>query len=224
MAYYIDLKQISLDQYKDILKTADLIPSWRILKENIDRNLEIIKNHKIQNLEELLNKIKNKDKIQKFAGQSSLSEDYLTVLRRVINGYQPKPNRIRDFPCVEAEIADKLEAMGFKNTLHLYEAILSPRDREKLAEKTGVGMDEIIKLAKLTDLSRIRWVNHTFACVLLEAGYDSAEVVSGADYQEMYERIKQLNKERGLYKGNIGAHDMKLCVEAARGLDNDIMW
>jgi hypothetical protein len=46
--------------------------------------------------------------------------------------------------------------------------------------------------------------------------------VANADYNKMYEKIKQLNKERKIYNGNIGAHDMKLCVEAAQGLDFDI--
>jgi hypothetical protein len=56
----------------------------------------------------------------------------------------------------------------------------------------------------------------------LEVGYDTAKKVAYADYNQMYEKIKQLNEEREIYKGNIGAHDMKLCVEAAQGLDFDI--
>lgn len=222
MGYYIDLKRISIDKYKEILRSADLIPSWMILKENIDNNLDIIKSYNIQNLDELIKKIKNKDKIQEFAKQSCLPENYLSILRRVINGYQPKPNKIKDFPCITEDIAKKFEVIGFKNTLHLYEEILTTQKRKELSKKTGIAKDEIMKLAKLTDLSRIRWVNHTFAYLLLEAGYDTAKKVADADYIKMYEKIKQLNKERELYKGNIGAHDMKLCVEAAQGLDFDI--
>ena len=222
MGYYIDLKRISIDQFKEILESADLIPSWMILKENIDKNLDIIKTHNIQNLDELHKKIKNKSKVQEFALQSGLPENYLSVLRRVINGYQPKPNKIKDFPCIAEDIAKKLEVLGFKKTIQLYEEILTTEKRNELSRKTGICEDEIIKLAKLTDLSRIRWVNHTFAYVLLEAGYDTAKKVANADYNKMYEKIKQLNKEREIYNGNIGAHDMKLCVEAAQGLDFDI--
>ena len=222
MGYYIDLKRISIDQYKEILKSADLIPSWMILKENIDKNIDIIKKHNIQNLDELHKKIKNKSKVQEFALQSGLPENYLSVLRRVINGYQPKPNKIKDFPCIAEDIVKKLEVLGFKKTIQLYEEILTTEKRNELSIKTGIGEDEIMKLAKLTDLSRIRWVNHTFAYVLLEAGYDTAKKVANADYNKMYEKIKQLNKEREIYNGNIGAHDMKLCVEAAQGLDFDI--
>ena len=223
MAYYIDLEKISIDQYKGILESADLIPSWMILKENIDNNLNIIKTHNIQNLHELHKKIKNKSKIKEFARQSGLPENYLSVLRRAINGYQPTPNKIKDFPCIAEDIVKKLEVLGFKKTIQLYEEILTPEKRNEFSRKTGICEEEILKLAKLTDLSRIRWVNHTFAYVLLEAGYDTAKKVAYADYNKMYEKIKQLNKEREIYKGNIGVHDMKLCVEAAQGLDFDIV-
>ncbi len=222
MAYYIDLQTISIDQYKEILESANLIPSWMILKENIHENLDIIKAQGIRNLDELKQSLKDKSKVRKFSEQSGLPENYLNVLRRVINGYHPKPNRIKDFPNINNDVAIKLETIDIKNTLHLYNEILTAGKRNELTSKTGISKNEIIKLTKLTDLSRIRWVNHTFAFVLLEAGFETAEQVANADYNEMYSTIRKLNKERELYKGNIGAHDMKLCVEAAQTLDFDV--
>ena len=67
-------------------------------------------------------------------------------------------------------------------------------------------------------------MNHTFAYVLLEAGYDSAEKVADADHQELFEKVKKLNEEREIYKGHIGVHDMKLCVEVAQTLSFDIQY
>ena len=109
-----------------------------------------------------------------------------------------------------------LENLGIKNTLQLYARILTPQNRKELSDQTGISEIEILRLAKLTDLSRIRWVNHTFAYVLFEAGYDTAEKVANADYGELYETVKKVNEEREIYKGHIGQHDMKLCVEAAK--------
>ena len=222
MGYYIDLQSISIDHYKKILSAADLIPSWMVLKEKIDENLDAIKNQGISNLNELQKALKSKDKVREFSGQSGLPEDYLNVLRRVVNGYHPKPNRFRDFPNLTEEVVEKLEGLGFKNTLHLYDEILTPEKRNNLSKKSGIDKNDVLKLAKLTDLSRVRWVNHTFAYVLLEAGYPTAESMAHANYQEMYETIRELNKEREIYKGNIGAHDMKMCIEAAQGLDFEI--
>ena len=98
MAYYRDLTKISINDYKEILHSGDLLPSWQVLKEDIDKNMDIIKCQKIQNLEELKTALKDKAKVEIFSEQSGLSVDYLMVLRRVINGYHPKPNRIKDFP------------------------------------------------------------------------------------------------------------------------------
>jgi hypothetical protein len=222
MGYYIDLKGISIEKYKEILKTAELIPSWKILECDIDKNLDIIKKNNIKNLDELLIALKDKDKVQKFSKQSGLQEDYLAVLKRVVNGYRQKPNMIRDFTCVTEDTVVKLEKLGIKNTLKLYDIILTDEKRKALSNKTGISKDELMKLAKLTDLSRIRWVNHTFAYVLLEAGYDTAEKVANADYQELYQTVKQLNEERKIYNAHIGVRDMKMIVEAAKDLNFDI--
>lgn len=222
MGYYIDLKSISIDEYKVILKTSDLLPSRLILKDNIDRKFELIRNQEVQNVDELLNLLKNKKKLQDFAGKCSLPENYLTILAREIKSNLQNPNKIKDFPDIADETVLKLEKTGIKNTLQLFDKIISPGKRKEFAKETGIDKNEILKIAKLTDLSRIRWVNHTFAYVLLEANYDTVEKVANADYQKLYETVKQLNEERKMYKAHIGLHDMKLCVEAAKDVSLDI--
>lgn len=222
MGYYIDLKNISIDAYKEILKAKTLIPSWKVLKNDIDENMSILKTHNIINLNELLIKLKNKSDVQEFSIQSGLPENYLAVLKRVVNGYRQKPNRIKDFTCVDEDIVLKLEKIGIKNTLKLYDKILTEGSRNELSKKTGIGKKEVMKLTKLTDLSRIRWVNHTFAYVLLESGYDTAEKVAKADYKELYETIKQLNNQRKIYNAHIGVNDMKMIIESAQILDFEI--
>ena len=224
MGYSVDLKNISIDSYKEILKTVELIPSWSVLEKDIHKNLNIITKNNINNLDELLIALGSKDKILKFSKQSGLSENYLAVLKRVVNGYRRKPNRIKDFPCISENIVRKLEEIGIKNTIKLYEEVLTPEKREELSRKTGLADNEIMMLTKLTDLSRIRWVNHTFAYVLLEAGYDTAKKVANTDYQELYETIKQLNEERKIYNASIGVRDMKMLVDAAKILDFEIAY
>ncbi|MEN8120212.1 MAG: DUF4332 domain-containing protein [Bacteroidota bacterium] len=222
MGYYIDLKSISIVQYKEILKASDLLPSRLILKDNIENYFDQIKNQGVQNVDELLNLLKTKKKLQDFAVKSNLPENYLTILIREIKSYRQKPTKIKDFLGISDDTILKLEKSGIKNTLQLFEEILTSISRKEFAKETGIDKDEILKIAKLADLSRIRWVNHTFAFVLLEANYDTAEKVAKADYKELYETIKQLNEERKLYKAHIGLHDMKRCVEAAKNVSLDI--
>ncbi len=199
-----------------------MIPSWKVLGEDIDKNLDIIKKHDISNLDELLIALKDKSKIQEFSKLSGLPAKYLEVLKRVVNGYRQKPNRIRDFSCISEDIFHRLEKSGLKNTLKLYDKVLTSEKRNEFSKKTGISQREMLKLAKLTDLSRIRWVNHTFAYVLLESGYDTVEKVAKADYKELYTNIKQLNEERKIYNAHIGERDMKMVIEFAQGLDFEI--
>ena len=222
MGYFIDLKSISIDTYKEILKTTELIPSWKVLGEDIEKNLDSIKKQDIENLNELLIALKDKRTIQEFSKQSGLPAKYLEVLKRVVNGYRQKPNKIKDFPCIPENIVNTLEKLGIKNTLQLYDHILTPQKRNDFSQKVGMSQDEILKLTKLTDLSRIRWVNHTFAYVLLESGYDTAEKVANADDKKLYATIKQLNEERKIYNAHIGERDMKMVIESAQGLDVEI--
>jgi hypothetical protein len=222
MGYYIDLQSISIDEYKETLKSADLIPSRMILKENIDEIFNIIKKQKIENVDELHKALRNKNNLQDFSKQSGIPEDYLGILIREVNGYRYRPNKIKDFPGVSENVILKLENLRIKNTLQLFDKILTPQSRHDLSSQTGISECEILKLAKLTDLSRIRWVNHTFAYVLLEAGYDTAEKVANADYKALHEKVKTLNEARENYKGHIGLHDMKLCVDAAKDVSLDI--
>jgi len=222
MGYYIDLKSISVYDYLKILKSSDLLPSRMILKDHIDKKFELIKNQEVQNVDELLKLLKSKKKLTDFAIKSGLQEDYLTILIREIKSYRQNPNKIKDFPGINKDTVHKLENVGIKNTLQLFDKILTHESRTGLAKETGIDENEILMLSKLTDLSRIRWVNHTFAYVLVEANYDTVEEVANADFNKLYEDVKRLNEERKLYKAQIGLHDMKLCIEAAKDVSLDI--
>lgn len=222
MGYYIDIENISIDKYRDIIKSTDLLPGRMILKDNIDTNFNLIKNQSINSVGELLKVLKDKKKINEFSVNSGLDENYLTILIREIKSYRQKPNKISDFPNIPDDVTLKLENTGINNTLQLFDKILSPKRRLEISKQIEVSENEILKLAKLTDLSRIRWVNHTFAFVLFEVGYDTVEKVANADYYALYEAVKQLNNERKIFKGHIGVHDMKLCVDAAKDISLEI--
>jgi hypothetical protein len=222
MGYYVDLKSIGIDKYKKVLETSELIPSWKILLDGIDKNFHSIMKHNIENLDDLLNTLKSKNLIKEFSEATGVQEEYLKILKRVIKGYKQKPNKIKEFSCISDEVGASLEKIGVKNTYELYEMILTQERRKVLSEKTGINKEEVLKLAKLTDLSRIRWVNHTFAYVLLTAGYDTVEKVVKSDYKELYKVVKQLNEERKIYKAHIGEGDMKMVIESAQMLDIEV--
>ena len=222
MGYYIDLGGIGISKYKRILKSADLLPSQMSLKENIDEIFGRIEMQEIENVEELRKALGSKKKLQEFSEQSGISADYLKILARHVNGHRQRPSKISDFRGVSEDTVLRLGDLGITNTLQLYDTILTPQSRHVISSRTGISESDLLRLAKLTDLCRIRWVSHTFAYVLLEAGYHTAKQVAEADHNQLYEQVKKLNHERQIFRGHIGPHDMKLCVEAARELPFEI--
>lgn len=222
MGYYTDLASISLDDYQSKLKLADLLPSRVILKERLEERFNYFKSLGIKNVLELQKLLKKKEKLAELLKVDCFSENYLVILLREINSIQPKPNKISEFIGISPEAVSKLEKIGIKDTVKLFDQVLTIESRKELAEKTNISDSEILELTKLTDLSRIKWVGATFARMLFFVGIDTVEKASKADYVELHQKIIQINKEKNFYKGQIGLHDMKLFVDAAKEVSLEI--
>lgn len=222
MGYYIDITKMTLDDYKSILKECYMIPSRQMLKEDIDKNINVFAEQGIQNIAQLQKYLKSKPKLKKISDETGLDEKYLNALRLELNAYLEKPTKVSAFACLSDDIKSRLESAGVKDSFDIYNLVNTKEDRKKLSNETGLNTDDIEMITRLADLSRIRWVNHTFAYVLYLSGYDTVDKVSKANYQKVYDDVRALNKERLIFKGNIGLNDMKLLVELAGRLPMDI--
>lgn len=222
MGYHIDLEKISLDDYQMKLESAYLPPSRMILKEKLDERFGYFRHIGIKSVKGLLQTLKKKDKLAQLSKVDCLSHDYLTILLREINSTLPKPNKLKDFNGVSQDTVEKLEKIGVKNTENLYDKVLTKSDRQKLAKETCLDEKEILELTKLTDLSRIKWVGVTFARMLFDLGIDTTEKASKSDPAELHSRINQLNKEKGIFKGQISLNDIRIFVNAAKEVPLEI--
>jgi len=222
MAYYINLDKLSIEAYQEKLKTAYLPPSRMILKEKLEERFGYFESIGLKNVQELIQLLKKKEQWGELLKAECLSEEYLKILLRELNSILPKPNKIRDFPGISKETADKLETLGIKNTLKLYDKVLTASDREELSELTGIDSKQILELTKLTDLSRIKWVGVTFARMLYDLGIDSVEKAAKADPSELHQAVNRLSKEQGIYKAQIGLNDIRIFVDAANEVPIEI--
>lgn len=222
MGYYIDLDKTSIDDYTLRIGSAYLPPGRMILKDNIDERFGYFKSIGIKNIKELIQTLKNKNKFAELSKVDFLSGDYLTILLRELNSTLPKPNRIADFTDLTKETISILEKTGISNTEKLYGRVIKKSDRQKLAEATGINYQDILKLTRLTDLSRIKWVGVTYAQMLYDLGVDTVEKVSTSDPIELHARINQMIKERNVFKGAIGLNDVRILVESARDVPFEI--
>ncbi|MBN2613435.1 MAG: DUF4332 domain-containing protein [Bacteroidales bacterium] len=216
MGYHINLESITLEDYKTKLETAYLPPSRMLLKDRLEERFGHFRKAGFKNLKELQLALKKKAKLLEMAKTGCLTEEYLVILLREINSMLPKPNKLSEFSGISPESIAKLEKAGIKDTEKLYGKVKTLKNRKELSSATGLSEDIITELAKLSDLSRIKWVGATFARMLYDVGIDTVEKATKADYEDSHEKINRLNRERNIYKGTIGLNDMKIFVNAAK--------
>lgn len=116
MGYYIDFKEISVDNYKEKIESGYLPPSRMILKVRLDERFDYFKSIGIKNIEELIQLLKKKEKFTELSGVDCLSGDYLKILLRELNSTLPKPNRINEFSGITSDTVSRLEKIGITNT------------------------------------------------------------------------------------------------------------
>lgn len=222
MGYYIDLEEITIDDYRTKLASAYLPPSRMILKEKIDERFGYLKSIGIKNVKGLIQLLRKKEKFTELSKVDCFSGGYLTILLRELNSIFPKPNKLGDFAGISKNTIEKLEKIGIKNTEKLYDKVVKKSDRKKLADSAGIDYQDILELTKLTDLSRIKWVGVTYAQILYNLGVDTVAEVSKSDPIDLHTRINQTIKENNIFKGVIGLNDVKILIEAAKELALDI--
>lgn len=199
MSYNLDLSNISIDEYKQLLKSQSLLPARKILLDNIDKNFESIKKQNIFNIAQLKKYLATPQKISSFAALTGITKDYLTILKREIGSLEQKPVAIDLFTDIDELLISELKNKGIKNSKHYYES-------------ANFNSDE---LSCLCDLVRINGVGAVAAKAFYEASYRSVSDVAGADAADMLKRVTDVNNEKSYYKAKLGVKDMQFCIDYA---------
>ena len=85
------------------------------------------------------------------------------------------PFPLKGFRGVNLEHIEKLAAVKIHNVNQMLKKGRTPQDREELANLTGVPLDAIVELVKLSDLARIPGVKGIRARLYVDAGVDTIE-------------------------------------------------
>ena len=80
-SYMPNLSEISLDEFKNELKTGRLLPSRKPLLDDIDTKFSIIKKAGINNSENLRDILKSSSKLKKLAKETNNSRRLLQALK-----------------------------------------------------------------------------------------------------------------------------------------------
>lgn len=127
--------------------------------------------------------------------QNKHMEDYTAMLREERIERTSFP--IRDFYGVDQAEIDALAEAGIRNVQQMLEAGSTPAHRQKLADETGVSLEKIVELVRLSDLARIPGIKGIRARLYYEAGIDSIENLASWDADQLLETTARFVEESG---------------------------
>jgi hypothetical protein len=114
-------------------------------------------------------------------------ENLASVLRQ--QRISRKPFALKDFRGVDPECVERLAAVGIRDVKQMLQAGRTPGDRQDLARSTGVSIDTVLELVKLSDLARIPGVKSIRARLYYDAGVDIIEKMARWDPAELREML-----------------------------------
>lgn len=215
--YHIDAMNFPIERFKQWIKLRELIPSRRLLKDNLEESFQAIADSGLVTLEELLDALRSKDKIETFSKKSGLSVEYLTVLNREAKSYFPKPVKLSELPGVSAADIEKLEAAGIKNTRHLFELAVDSDQLEQVGREIGVPKKSMKELFGLSDLSRAYGVGPIFARLPFDAGIESLEVYRKLSAEQIIKRYEASTGKKADFSKDEIQHSINLARDLYGG-------
>ena len=121
MGYYLDLTQVSLDQYRDILREQILLPSRVVLRERSGKYFDSLKQFGLKTLQELIQALSSTKRMNDVSVQTDIPFEYLNLLRRELGSIQPKVLSLGEFEPFFSELVLFLRKEGFQTTKELFE-------------------------------------------------------------------------------------------------------
>lgn len=91
------------------------------------------------------------------------------------------------------ELRAKLKRQGIYNSDQLLEATLTPVARRALAERVGVDLQVMWKLAARSDLARVPGIGGVFSALLQSAGVTTVDQLARCHPNDLYAKLWELN-------------------------------
>jgi predicted flap endonuclease-1-like 5' DNA nuclease len=108
--------------------------------------------------------------------------------------------KIEDIEGIGPEFGERLRAADIQTTDDLLRMGGSPKGREDLARKTGIGGDLILEWVNHADLFRIKGVGSEWADLLEAAGVDTVPELAQRNPESLAQKLAAVNEQKKLVR------------------------
>jgi predicted flap endonuclease-1-like 5' DNA nuclease len=105
---------------------------------------------------------------------------------------------ISEISGIGPDVAERLKSVGIRTTTRLLDAAKGPKERKRLAEKTGLDEKRILSWANSADRMRIKGVGADYADLLQAAGVDTVKELKYRNPAKLARTMADANSKRKL--------------------------
>ncbi len=118
----------------------------------------------------------------------------------------------------------KLQSVGIRTTEALLEQGATPKGRQEIAEKTGIGDQLILKWVNRADLFRVKGIGEEYADLLEAAGVDTVPELAQRNPANLHHKLLEVNQEKKLVRRPPSQTQVADWVEQATSLPRVITY
>ena len=126
--------------------------------------------------------------------------------------------KIEEIEGIGPVMGEKLRAAGVKTTDALLENTKTKKQRQDLAEATGISEKLILRFANMADLFRINGVGQEFAELLEAAGVDTVPELALRRPDNLTAKMEEVNAEKKLTRRTPSLKEVEKWVAEAKEL------
>jgi len=158
----------------------------------------------------------------RFVGNDSLAKLTSNIREQEIAKTR-KAFKLREFRGVRLEEVAKLEAIGIVTVDQMLVAGKTPSARQQLVNQTGISLQTILELVKLSDISRVGAIKSVRARLYYDAGLDTPEKFTQWEPEALRQYLVEWVKRTGFDGIAPLPKEIRNAIEKARQLPK-VVW
>ena len=115
-------------------------------------------------------------------------------------------------------LGEKLRAAGINTVDNLLENAATKKQRQSLAEETGISEKQILKFTNMADLFRLNGVGQEYAELLEVAGVDTVPELAQRNAANLTAKMEEVNEAKNLTRKTPSATEVEKWIAQAKEL------
>ena len=126
--------------------------------------------------------------------------------------------KVEEIEGIGPALGEKLRAAGINTVDKLLENAATKKQRQSLAEETGISEKQILKFTNMADLFRLNGVGQEYAELLEVAGVDTVPELAQRNAANLTAKIEEVNEAKNLTRKTPSATEVEKWIAQAKEL------